>query len=136
MHVLSLSPAAVHHAVRRHRAYGNSPARIALHYRRRGERARERICRMVHALEIRHGIDLGALCARFEARGEPGVTSFERAVLDALAQWVHPREGAPALLVHVDRVLALNALVEREEQRLRAEAVGLAPAVGRRPHPV
>lgn len=137
MDVLSLSPAAVHHAIRRHQAYGNSPARIASHYRRRGEHARERICRMVHALERRHAIDLGALCSRFETRGEPHVPPFERAVLELLAEWVEPRGEMPALIVHVDRVRALNALaVEGELAEARRQAACLARALARRSDPV
>ncbi|MFN2432909.1 MAG: hypothetical protein ABR599_08890 [Gemmatimonadota bacterium] len=136
MHVLALSPAAVAHAVRRFRAYGNSPAAIARHHARRGERAREHICRMVHGLELRYGIDLGSLCARFEGRHEAGVPAFEREVLELLAEWSHPREGAPALVVRVDRVRALNALASGGAAALRDEALSLARALARRGDPV
>ncbi len=137
MHVLALSPAAVAHAVRRFQAYGNSPSAIARHFRNRGEHARERICRMVHALESEHGIDLGALCTRFQARLEPGVTPLERGVLELLAHWTGGGRGGPELLViHVGRVQALNALADGDLSALRDEEVQLAWALVRRTDPV
>ncbi len=133
MHVLALSPAEVAHAVKRFQAYENSPAAIARHFHNRGEWARERVCRMLHALELEVGIDLGALCGRFAAREEPGVSAFERAVLELLVERPAPGgDGMPALLVHVDRVRAVNELVERRVLQLREEALGLARALERR----
>lgn len=137
MHILVMSPAEVAHAVKRFQAYRNSPAAIARHFKNRGERARERVCRMVHTLEVELGIDLGALCGRHAAREEPGVSPFERSVLDFLAQWV-TLAGAPApvLLVRVDRVRAVNALAEGRALELREEALSLARALERRANPV
>jgi hypothetical protein len=136
MRIVALSPAAVAHAVRRYRAYDNSHAAIARRFRNRGERARERLCVQVHELERELGVDLGALCARFEARLEPGVCAFERAVLECLAVWTDPRDGsAPALVVHVDRVLALNAIAEAGQLAAREQVLGLARALERGPDP-
>lgn len=133
MHVLALSPAQVAHAVKRFRAYRNSPSAIARHFRNRGERARERLCGLVHRLEIELGIDLGALCGRFVAREEPGVPAFERAVLEWLAHWATPAGGeGEVLLVRVDRVRTLNALAEGGALELREEALVLARAFERR----
>ena len=137
MQILALSPAEVAHAVRRFRAYDNSTAKIVRHFRNRGERALERACRLLYALEVRFGIDLGALCGRFMAREEPGVSGFERAVLEMLAEWSHPPTAAGrVLLIHVDRVRMLNALAEGDTQALREQALALARALERRAGPV
>jgi hypothetical protein len=137
MRIVALSPAAVAHAVRRYRAYGNSHAAIVRRFRNRGEHARERLCVQVRELELELRLDLGALCARFESRLEPGVDEFERAVLEALAVWIEPRDGsAPALLVNVDRVHALNALAEAGQLTAREHALTLARAFERGPDPV
>ncbi len=131
-HVLALGPAELALAVRRYRAYGNSPAAMARHFRERGERACERLCRRLHALECELDVDLGALCARFAVRGEPHVTDFERSVLESLAEWGCPLASGAVLLVHVDRVQALNALVEGRVLELRAAVLDNArPAEGR-----
>jgi hypothetical protein len=119
-HVVALGPAELALAVRRFQAYGNSPAALARHFRERGEHACERLARRFHALERDLGIDLGALCARFVARQDPHVTELERDVLESLAEWGHPLPSGPVLLVHVDRVQALNALVEGRVLELRA----------------
>jgi hypothetical protein len=137
MHVLALNPAEVAHAVKRFRAYRNCPAAIARHFRNRGERARERTCRRVHALEKELGIDLGALCGRYVDRDEPEVTAFERAVLEWLAEWARPVDGdGEVLLVRVDRVRALNALAEGSALELRQQALVLARARQRRLDPL
>jgi hypothetical protein len=132
MRIVALSPAAVAHAARRYHAYGNSHAAIARRFRNRGELARERLCIQVRQLELELGLDLGRLCARFESRLEPGVSAFERAVLESLAVWTEPRDGsAPALVVHVDRVYALNALAEAGQLAAREQALALARALER-----
>jgi hypothetical protein len=137
MHILALSQSEVAHAVKRFLAYRNSPTAIARHFRNRGERARERACRLVHALELELGIDLGALCGRFMERDEPGVTPFERAVLDWLARWARlPGVADPVLLIRVDRVLTLNALAEGASGQAREAALLLARALERRGDPV
>jgi hypothetical protein len=130
-HILALGPAEFTHAVRRFQAYGNSPGAMERHCRARGERASERVCQRLHALERELGIDLGALCGRFAAREEPHVTAFERSVLETLLEWGRPLPAGPVLLVHVNRVRALNALVERRVLELRAGALRLARAEGR-----
>jgi hypothetical protein len=131
-HVLVLGPAELALAVRRFRAYGNSPAAMARHFRERGERACERLARRLHVLERDLGVDLGALCARFVAREDPDVTEFERDVLESLAEWGSPLPSGPVLLVHVDRVQALNALVEGRVLELRAALLeSIRPAEGR-----
>ena len=135
-HVLALGPAEFAQAVRRYRAYGNSPAAMARHFRARGEHACERLCRKLHAVEREIGVDLGALCARFAARDEPYVTAFERSVLGSLAEWGRPAASGPVLLVHVDRVRALNALVERRVLDLRAAVLGGARTSEERADPV
>jgi hypothetical protein len=135
-HILALGPAEFTHAVRRFRAYGNSPAAIARHHRRRGEIACASLCRTLHSLEQRLGIDLGALCARFAARHDPHVSAFERGVLEALAEWGRPTPSGPVLLVHVDRVRTVNALVERRWLELRARALRRARAPEERADPV
>ncbi|MBA2564378.1 MAG: hypothetical protein H0V09_02995 [Gemmatimonadetes bacterium] len=136
MHILVLTPAEVAHAVKRHQAYGNSPGAIARHFRNRGERAREHVCHMVHVLERRLGIDLGALCSRYVSRLDPGVDPFVRAVLESLAEWVEPREGGgPVLLVHVHRVQRLNELAEGAALERREQALLLARVLDRRPGP-
>jgi hypothetical protein len=135
-HVLALGPAEFAHAVRRFRSYANSPSAIARHHRRRGEHACERVCRRLHELERRLGIDLGALCARFAAREEPHVSAFERAVLDCLAEWGRSTPSGPVLLVRVDRVRTLNALVERRWLELRDGILRAARAAEGRADPV
>lgn len=130
-HILALGPAEFTHAVRRYRAYGNSPVDMERRCRARGEWASERVCQRLHALERAFGVDLGALCGRFAARDEPHVTAFERSVLESLLEWGRPEPAGPVVLVHVDRVRALNALVQRRVLELRAGALRLTKAEGR-----
>jgi hypothetical protein len=131
-HILALGPAELALAVRRFRAYGNSPAAMARHFRERGERACERLARRLHALECELGVDLGALCARYLAREDPQVCELERDVLENLAEWGRPLASGPVLLVHVDRVQALNALVEGRILDLRAALLeSVRPTEGR-----
>jgi hypothetical protein len=133
MHVLALSQSEVAHAVKRYLAYDNSPRAIARHFRNRGERARERTCKLVHALELELAIDLGALCGRFVTREDPGVSEFARAVLESLAEWTQlPERTGDVLLVHLDRVRLLNALAEGATEKMRAAALDLARALERR----
>jgi hypothetical protein len=139
MHVLALDPAQVAHAVKRFQAYRNSPARIARHFRNRGELARERICRGVHAVELELGIDLGALCARFAAREEAGVSPFERAVLEHLAEWADVHDGRASqrvLLIHVERVRALNRLPQSGGGRVRPDALFMRRVLEKGTEPV
>lgn len=134
MHILALSPAEVAHAVKRFLAYRNSPAAIRRHFANRGEHARERICRRIHAAEIELGIDLGALCGRFATRDEPGTSPIARTLLELLAGWATvPEAGGDVLLVRVDHVRLLNALAADEALERRQAALDLARALVRRP---
>ncbi|MBW3661162.1 MAG: hypothetical protein KY397_05960 [Gemmatimonadetes bacterium] len=96
----------------RFREYGNSPARIARHFREAEDEAMLRLCLALRRVERKFEINLGTICHKLletETRPTPEV---QRRVMDYVAGWQEMDDGRQRLLVSVDRVREIDRLAE------------------------
>ncbi len=112
MEFILLTPEQVDVAACRFREHGNSPARIARHFRDAEDETMLRLCRALRRVERKFEINLGTVCHKFletETRPTPEV---QRQVMDYVAGWNETLEGAQQLVVSVDRVREIDRLAE------------------------
>ncbi|MDX1661262.1 MAG: hypothetical protein R3326_05680 [Gemmatimonadota bacterium] len=112
MEFILLTPQQVDVAACRFREHGNSPARIARHFRGEEDASMLRLCRALRSVERKFEINLGTICHKFletETRPTPEV---QRQVMDYVAGWHETPEGAQQLVVSVDRVREIDRLAE------------------------
>lgn len=112
MEYILLTSEQVDVAACRFRDHGNSPARIARHFRDADDESMLRLCLALRRLERQFEINLGTICHKFlevETRPTPEV---QRRVMDYVAGWQEIDEGAVRLLVSVDRVREIDRLAE------------------------
>src|SRR5688572_1946433 len=63
-------------------------------------------------IEKQMGVDLGMVCHRFEHRNDTGTHSFERAIMNYVAQWRIDVSGAEELWVRLDRIREVHDLID------------------------
>lgn len=112
MEFILLTPEQVDVAACRFREHGNSPARIARHFREEEDEALLRVCLALRRVERKFAINLGTVCHKFletESRSTPEV---QRRVMDYVAGWSETADGVLHLVVSVDRVREIDRLAE------------------------
>ena len=122
MEVLSLKKSDCALLTARFSQHGNSQRRMLAALEEAG--AKESYTRLVvlRTIEKQMSVDLGMVCHRFEHRNDSGTHSFERAVMNYIAQWRLSISGAEELWVRVDRIREVRDLIEEGRMVTEPEA--------------
>ena len=122
MEVLSLKRSDCALLAARFREHGNSQRRMLGALDEAG--AKEFYTRLIvlRNIEKQMGVDLGAVCYRFERRNDADTHSFERAIMNYIAQWRLDVSGAEELWVRLDRIREVHDLIEEGRMVTEPEA--------------
>lgn len=112
MEFILLTSEQVDVAACRFREHGNSPARIARHFRDADDESMLRLCLALRRLERQFEINLGTICHKFLEVETSPTPEVQRRVMDYVAGWQEIDDGAVRLLVSVDRVREIDRLAE------------------------
>lgn len=116
MQLIGLTQGQVDIAACRFREHGNSPARIARHYRKAHDNGRLRTCRAIRRVEREFAINLGTVCFKFLEKETRPTPSVQRKVMDYVAAWLDLEGGERQLVISVDRVREVDRLAEGDPE--------------------
>ena len=112
MQYILLTREQVELAARRFREHGNSPGRIARHYRAVDEDGALRTCLALRRLERKFGLNIGTICHKFLEKENGPTPRVQQEVMNYVAAW-HALDGdAETLVVSVDRVREIDRLAQ------------------------
>lgn len=112
MHLIGLTSEQVEMAACRYREHGNSPARLARHFRTTDDQPKLRLARAIRRLERRFAINLGTVCFKFLEKESRPTSRIQQQVMDYVAAWREGEDGRRDLVVSVDRVREVDRLAE------------------------
>ncbi|MFN2383423.1 MAG: hypothetical protein ABR559_04070 [Gemmatimonadota bacterium] len=116
MHLIVLNREQVELAAWRFQRHGNSPARIARHFRGAGDARRLGLCRALGRLERQYAINLGTVCYKFLEKETRPAPQVQHQVMDYVAGWRDHADGSQDLVVSVERIREIDRLAEGDAE--------------------